>query len=193
MRTSGRLHPSSVLGTLITFCRLLRRFGQGRSSCRGPTPPPNRGAGQGLPAPVSVRHGKPKDRRRPRLPADGSGNQCLRRASFGGIIVHSVSFTARDPGELPRRVASASPLHRARWECPARGAIAWRACPFAPGTWPRASPEAAKAHVRCQLTRRSTWTSVRGDGPYGTLPEAPLTLAVTGSFDLPRRRARDSH
>ncbi len=37
---------------------------------------------------------------------------------------------------------------------------------------------AAKAHVRCQLTRRSTWTSVRGDGPYGTLPEAPLTLAV---------------
>jgi hypothetical protein len=60
------------------------------------------GPASGLPAPVSVRHGKPKDRRRPRLPADGSGNQCLRRASFGGVIVHSVPFR----GSRPRGIAA---------------------------------------------------------------------------------------
>jgi len=60
------------------------------------------GRASGLPAPVSVRHGKPKGRRRPRLPADGSGNQCLRRASFGGIIVHSVPFR----GSRPRGIAA---------------------------------------------------------------------------------------
>ena len=89
------------------------------------------GRASGLPAPVSVRHGKPKGRRRPRLPADGSGNQCLRRASLAASLSIRSRFAARDPGELPRRVTSASPLHRALWECPARGAIAWRACVFA--------------------------------------------------------------
>lgn len=60
------------------------------------------GRASGLPAPVSVRHGKPKDRRRPRLPADGSGNQCLRRTNFGGSIVHSVTFR----GSRPRGIAA---------------------------------------------------------------------------------------
>jgi len=60
------------------------------------------GRAGGLPAPVSVRHGKPKDRRRPRLPADGSGNQCLRRTNFGGSIVHSVPFR----GSRPKGIAA---------------------------------------------------------------------------------------
>jgi hypothetical protein len=146
------------------------------------------GRASGLPAPVSVRHGKPKDRRRPRLTADGSGNQCLRRASFGGIIVHSVPFRGSRPRGIAVPGGVGEPLTQSLVGMPGPRRNCAAGLPVRAWHVAACIPEAAKAHVRCQLTRRSTWTSVRGDGPYGTLPEAPLTLAVTGSFDLPRLR-----
>ena len=107
---------------------------------------------------------------------------------LGGIIVHSVPFRA----SRPRGIAAPGDVGEPLTQSPAGMSGPRRNCVagLPVRAWHVAAciPEAAKAHVRCQLTRRSTWTSVRGDGPYGTLPEAPLTLAVAGSFELPRRR-----
>jgi len=151
------------------------------------------GRAGGLPAPVSVRHGKPKDRRRPRLPADGSGNQCLRRTNFGGGIVHSVPFRGSRPRGIAAPVDVGEPLTQSPvgMSGPRRNRVAglparaWHvaACTAAGSQSARQVP----THPPQYLDKRA------GDGPYGTLPEAPLTPAVAGSFDLPRRRARDSH
>jgi hypothetical protein len=134
------------------------------------------GRASGLPAPVSVRHGKPKDRRRPRLTADGSGNQCLRRASFGGIIVHSVPFRGSRPRGIAAPGGVGEPLTQSLvgMSGPRRN----RAAGLPVRAWHVAAciPEAAKAHVRCQLTRRSTWTSVRGGRALRYAAGSPINL-----------------
>jgi hypothetical protein len=64
----------------------------------------------GLPAPVSVRHGKPKDRRRPRLPADGSGNLCCaariwRQHCPFGPVLRLVARGIAAPGDVGESLA----------------------------------------------------------------------------------------
>jgi hypothetical protein len=152
------------------------------------------GRASGLPAPVSVRRGKPKDRRRPRLPADGSGNQCLRRASFSGSIVHSVPFRGSRPRGIAAPGGVGEPLQRGPvgMSGPRRNCVAGLRV-RAGCTWPRASPRQRKrtsgAHSPAAVHR----PACGGTGLAVRCRKPPLTLAVTGSFDLPRRRARDSH
>jgi hypothetical protein len=144
----------------------------------------------GLPAPGIARHGKPKGRRRPRLPADGSGNLFLRRANL------LASLSIRSLLRQPRGIAAPDEAGDALTESPERMPGPRRHCVPGMRILARRATSCAIRGNRstCQVptdTHRSTQTSVQEGGPYGTLPEASLTQRLPAHLVSRADGARD--